>query len=116
VIFMKTKTIKQKVSFKTSPHDVYDALMGSKKHSIFSKEEAKISRKVGGKFSVFDGYATGKNIELIPGEKIVQAWHASDWETNVISTVTFELHQTKNGTQLIFTHGVVPVEHSTSIA
>jgi uncharacterized protein YndB with AHSA1/START domain len=116
VIFTKTKTIKQKVTFKASPLDVYDALMDSKKHSIFTKREAKISRKVGGKYSVYDGYATGKNIELIPGEKIVQTWHASDWEKNVISTVTFELHQTKNGTQLVFTHGGVPAEYSTSMA
>jgi len=29
---MKTKSIKQTVAFKVSPHEVYEALMDSKKH------------------------------------------------------------------------------------
>lgn len=113
---MKTKTIKQKVTFKANQIDVYEVLMDSKKHSVFSGGKAKISRKVGGKFSAYDGYATGKNIELVPGQKIVQTWHASDWEEDVISTVTFELQPIKTGTELIFTHEGVPAEHSKSIA
>ncbi|MFZ4621299.1 MAG: SRPBCC domain-containing protein [Bacteroidota bacterium] len=112
---MKTRMIKQKVAFLASAHDVYEALMDSKKHASFTGGAAKISRKVGGSFSVFDGYAVGKNIELIEDQKIVQAWRASDWEEGVISEVSFILHHTKSGCNLEFTHKGVPSEQFTSI-
>jgi uncharacterized protein YndB with AHSA1/START domain len=76
---METKTVKQSVTIKVSPHDVYEALMDSRKHAQFTGDKASISRKVGGKFSVFDGYSEGTNLELIQDTKIVQAWRASDW-------------------------------------
>ncbi|MGA2318205.1 MAG: hypothetical protein ABSG71_17760 [Thermodesulfobacteriota bacterium] len=48
---MKTKTIRQSITFKASPHEVYDALMDSRKHAKFTGAKARISRKVGGKFT-----------------------------------------------------------------
>jgi hypothetical protein len=45
---MKTKTIRQTVTFKAQPMEVYDMLMDSKKHKSLSGEEARISKKVGG--------------------------------------------------------------------
>ena len=68
--------IQQTVIFKASPHAVYEALMDSKKHAIFSGSAAKISRAIGGEYSAYDGYITGKNIELVPDQKIVQSWRA----------------------------------------
>ncbi|VVC03582.1 Uncharacterised protein [Candidatus Burarchaeum australiense] len=56
---MKTKTLKEVVEFDSSPHEVYEALMDSEKHSRFTGGKAKISREVGGKFSAYDGYAEG---------------------------------------------------------
>jgi activator of HSP90 ATPase len=112
---MKSKTIKQKISFKASGHDVYEALMDSKKHAMFTGGTAKISRKLGGKFSVYDGYAFGKNLELIPDKKIVQTWIASDWEEGHESKVVFEIESTKTGCKLIFVQTNVPAEHFSSI-
>jgi len=40
------------VTFKASAHTVYEVLMDSKKHSILAGDEAKVSRKVGGKFNI----------------------------------------------------------------
>jgi uncharacterized protein YndB with AHSA1/START domain len=50
---MKTKTIRQTVTFKAAPLAVYEMLMDSKKHKSLSGEEAKISRKVGGPFTAW---------------------------------------------------------------
>ena len=107
---MRTKTIKLAAEFLASPHNVYETLMDSKKHSQFSGEKAVISRKVGGKFSVFGGWATGKNLELTADKKIVQSWRASDWQENVYSKVTFRLSKTKKGTKLSFIQTGVPSE------
>ena len=109
------KSIKQKISFKASAHDVYEALMDSKKHSTITGVPAKISRKVGGKFSVYDGYAVGENLELIADKKIVQSWRASDWEEGQYSQVVFEITAVKTGCTLTFTQTNVPNEHHSAI-
>ena len=105
---MDTKTIRQTVTIKASPHDVYEALMDSKKHAEFTGGAAKISRKVGGKFSAYDGYAEGENLELVPDEKIVQTWRANDWPEGQFSKVTFALVKAAGGTRLTFTQTGVP--------
>jgi|TARA_B100002003_G_scaffold250163_1_gene288589 uncharacterized protein YndB with AHSA1/START domain len=70
---MKTKTIEQTVTFRTSAHEVYEALMDSARHSQFTDSNCTISREVGGRFSAYDGYIEGVNIELVPDRKIVQS-------------------------------------------
>ena len=82
--------------------------MDSKKHTAFTGEKASISRKVGGKYSAYDNYITGKNLELVPDEKIVQSWHAVDWAEGIYSTITFKLTPIPSGTRLEFTHEDVP--------
>ena len=101
-------TIRQSVMFKATPHQVYEALMDAKQHTEFTGDAAKITRKVGGTFSAYGGYITGKHIELVQDEKIVQEWIASDFPQGHTSTVTFILKPTKSGSKLIFTHAHVP--------
>jgi activator of HSP90 ATPase len=103
-----SKPIQQTVTFKANPHEVYEALMDSKKHAAFSGSRASISREVGGEYSAYDGYITGKNVELAPDRKIVQSWRASDWPEGKFSTVTFVLLPIPEGTRLNFTHVEVP--------
>ena len=107
---METKTIRQSVTIKASPHSVYEALMDSKKHSKFTGGKASISRKLGGKFSAYEGYAEGINLELVPDEKIVQTWRASDWPAGHYSRVTFAIKEVKVGARLTFTQSGVPEE------
>ena len=113
---METKTIKQSVTIKAKPHDVYEALMDSKKHARFTGGKAVISREVGGKFSAFDGYSEGVNLELIPDKKIVQSWRAEDWPEGHYSTATFALKEVAGGTNLAFTQTGVPEEFLDDIA
>jgi activator of HSP90 ATPase len=105
---METKTVKQTVTFKANHHDVYEALMDSKKHAKFTGDKASISRKIGGKFSVFDGYSEGTNIELVPDTKIVQNWRANDWPEGHYSEVTYSFKEIPGGTRLTFIQTGVP--------
>lgn len=103
------KIIKQNIKFKANPHEVYEVLMDSKKHSAFTGSPAKISREVGDRFSCYDGYIKGENIELVKDKKIVQKWIGSDFPKGDSSIVKFELKETKDGgTELHFTHENVP--------
>lgn len=102
------KTIRQTATFKASPHEVYEMLMDAKKHSEFTGGDAQISRKVGGKFTIYDGEIEGENLELVPDKKIVQTWRYSDWPQGHYSTATFSLEEADGGTRLTFTQKDVP--------
>ena len=112
---VETKDIRQDVIIKASPHEVYEALMDSKKHSDFTGAEARISREIGGKFNTYDNYSSGKNIELLTDKKIVQSWRASDWPEGHYSTITFFLEPIEAGTKIKFTQQGVPVDNAEDI-
>jgi activator of HSP90 ATPase len=103
-----SQIIRQTATFKARAHEVYEALLDSKKHAEFTGGEAKISRKVGGKFAVYGGEIEGENLELEPDRKIVQSWRYSDWPAGVYSKATFSLEETKGKTRLTFTQTGVP--------
>jgi activator of HSP90 ATPase len=90
-------------------------LMDSKRHAKFTGAAAKISRKVGGTISAYDGYITGENLELATDKKIVQWWRGSDWEGGVFSQVTFSLAKVKGGTKITFTQTGVPDDRHAAI-
>lgn len=107
-----TKTIEQSVTFNASPHDVYEALMDSEKHSQFTGAPASISREVGGSFTAYDGALSGVILELVPDAKIVQSWRGSDggWEPGHYSTATLTLEAIDGGTRLTLVQTGVPEE------
>ena len=113
---MKTKNIRQSVTFKVGPRAIYGALMDSRKHSQFSGGKASISRKVGGKFTAYDNYIEGVNLLLEPDKKIVQSWRGSDWPEGHYSRVTFSLKGDENSTRLTFTQTGVPEQYYEDIS
>jgi activator of HSP90 ATPase len=102
-----SRTIRQTVTFKAAPHQVYDALMDSRRHAQFTGDAARISREAGGEIMAYGGYIAGHNVELIPDKKIVQTWRASDWPAGHESRVAFVLAPVPAGTRLHFTHSGV---------
>jgi activator of HSP90 ATPase len=113
---METKTVRQVVTIAASPHEIYEALLDSAKHSRFTGDEANISRRVGGRFTASGDYIDGVNLELVQDRKIVQSWHASDWPDGHYSRATFSLKTSKNGTRLTFTQSGVPATHYEDIS
>ena len=109
---MKTGFIKQSSTFDATPLEVYNLIMDEKKHAAFTGTAVKMSKKINGKFNVFDGYCHGYNIELIEGKKIVQAWHFAEdgWPDDHFSICTFLFETVGNKTKLIFQQTDIP-EH-----
>jgi activator of HSP90 ATPase len=105
-----SKTIRQTVTFKASPHDIYESLIDEKKHAQFTGAKVKLNRKTGGKFSIWDGEISGENLELVPDKKIVQTWRYSDWPAGEFSTATFSLEAVDGGTRLTLNQSGVPDE------
>lgn len=104
---MRTRTVRQSVTFKASPREVYEMLMDSRKHSAFTGDKATISRKPGGRFKVGE-YIRGVNLELVPDEKIVQSWRGSDWPEGHFSRAVFSLKPIEGGSRLTLVQSGVP--------
>jgi len=100
----KSITIHQEINFKVSAEKVYNALLDSKQFTAFSGRSAEINPTVGGVFSLFEKHIIGQNVELVPNQRIVQAWRVVDWPAGVYSIARFELKSQGDGTQLVFDH------------
>jgi len=113
---MRTKDIKQSVTLDAEPHEVYEAYMDSKKHAAFTGDEAMMSRKKGARFTAGGGYIDGRNVELVPDERIVQTWRGDDWPEGHYSEMTITLRKVKGGTRLTFVQKGVPEDQYTAIS
>jgi activator of HSP90 ATPase len=60
-----------------TPAMLYELFMDSAKHSAATGMPAKISAKVGGKWSAFGGMIHGKTLALVPNKMTVQTWRSS---------------------------------------
>jgi activator of HSP90 ATPase len=109
---MNTRSIRQTVTLNASPEDVYEMFIDAEKLGSLTGSTVKMSKKVSGKFEVFDGYCHGYNIELDEGKKIVQAWHFDEqgWPEDHFSICTFQFEATGKRTRISFSQSSVP-EH-----
>jgi activator of HSP90 ATPase len=111
------KTIVQKVIFKnTTPQVLYNLYLDAKQHHASTGVTARIKEKEGSSFSVYDGYATGRNLQLIKDKLIVQSWRASDWTENDIDS-TFVIRLEPKGKDVVVhaTHANVPDNQAKSL-
>jgi activator of HSP90 ATPase len=105
----QTRTaLHQEVDFKASPQRIYDALLDSKQFAAVTGMPADIDPKAGGAFSMFGGLIVGRNIELVPNQRIVQAWRPTHWDPGVYSLVKFDLKPRGSETTIILDHTGFP--------
>jgi len=97
-------SLHQEVDFKSSPRRIYEILLDSKRFTAFSGEPAEISHDEGGAFSMFGGKIVGRNVELIPDQRIVQAWRPASWNPGEYSLVKFELKPQGSQTRVLLDH------------
>lgn len=109
----KTKTIKQKEFIPVDPVEIYDALLNEEKHSAFTGAKATCDRRVGGKFTAWDGYILGTNITLENGRRIVQEWKTSEWpEGYPPSMLEFTFKKKSGGTEVYLIQKNVPASQA----
>lgn len=115
------ESIHQQASFKASRKRVYEALTDPKQfHQVTLLSAAtqsgmapattptQIDSTAGGAFSLFGGYIVGRQIELVPDERIVQAWRVVRWDPGVYSLVKFVLTEQGPGTLVVLDHTGFP--------
>ena len=102
------KTIRQQATIRgATPHDIYETIMDSKKHSKLAGSRTTVSRRVGGAFKVGRDLE-GTNIALIKDRRIVQSWRETDWPKGHYSRATFVLSRANGGTRVTFRQSGVP--------
>lgn len=108
----KSRTIRLSADFDTSTEEVFEMLTKSRKHSEFTGAKASASDKQNGKFTAYDGYIQGVNLEVKKNKKLVQSWKTTDWEPGVYSQLTwlFDSRKKKCRVTLIQT-GVPAFDH-----
>ncbi|HEX4810381.1 MAG TPA: SRPBCC domain-containing protein [Bryobacteraceae bacterium] len=122
------ESIHQEPAFQASRNRVYAALTDAREfNEVMRRSDAmrsmalqnsppKITPQAGGAFSLFGGHIVGRNIELVPSERIVQAWRVVDWNAGVYSIARFELTADGSGTKIIFDHTGFPVGQAEHLA
>jgi uncharacterized protein YndB with AHSA1/START domain len=109
--------IHQEVVINASPSRVYEALTNASQFSaVTGGAPTEISPEVGGTFTLFGGAIHGLHIELVPNQRIVQAWRVGNWPEGVYSIAKFELKEQGDGTLIVFDHIGFPEEHHDHLA
>jgi uncharacterized protein YndB with AHSA1/START domain len=92
-----------------SPQEIYEAWLDSVVHSEMTGGEASMSDETGAQVSAWDGYITGRNLELVPGERIVQSWRTTQFtDEHEDSQIIVTLKAVDDGTLLTLEHTNVP--------
>lgn len=86
------KTIEMTEKFYCRAKDIYEILMDENRWKGFTQSNARISREVGGEFSLFDGSISGINEELQEGKLIAQKWRFGSWPDGLYSKVSSSSH------------------------
>ena len=94
-----------------SPEEIYQAWLDSLAHSEMTGGAANMSEQLGAEVSAWDGYIRGRNLELVPGARIVQSWRTSEFaDEHGDSVITILLEEADEGTLLTLEHSNVPDE------
>ncbi|HET6143473.1 MAG TPA: SRPBCC domain-containing protein [Candidatus Acidoferrales bacterium] len=122
------ESIHQEPEFNSSAKRIYVALIDPKQFDKvvelsgvlqamhLGNRPSQISPAVGGPFALFGGFITGRQLELVPDKRIVQAWRVGDWPEGIYSIAKFELVPQGTGTKIIFDHTGFPKGDAESLA
>jgi activator of HSP90 ATPase len=121
--------IHQEFSFRAPPARVYALLTdehefqkvivlsgAAQSGRIKPSIRAHIGREAGAAFAIFGGFVVGRNIELVPDTRLVQAWRPQNWPAGVYSIVKFELLAQGEGTLLKFDQTGFPASDADNLA
>lgn len=101
-------SLHQEVELAANAARIETALLDAKQFAAFTGLAATIDRQEGGAFSLFGGLIVGRNVELVSGTRVVQAWRPTHWDPGVYSMVKFEFKPKGSGTLVVLDHTGFP--------
>jgi activator of HSP90 ATPase len=123
------ESIHQELTFNASRRQVYEALTSAGRFDALTRlsdglslvtapgaKATTISHEVGGSFTLFGGYISGRHLEMVPEERLVQAWRAGGWQPGEYSVVRFALAAQGAACRLVLDHRGFPQGQGKSLA
>ncbi len=124
------ESIHQEINLAATPKRVYGALTiaaqfqkvesfsDAAKSMNLATNPVEIGAEPGAAFSLFGGYITGRQIELVANQRIVQVWRVGNWPAGKYSLVRFDLaaNSAGTGTLLTFDHTSFPAGEADHLA
>lgn len=94
-----------------SAEAIYRAWLSSAGHSSMTGADAEVDARPGGAFTAWDGYITGRTLELEPDRRIVQSWRTTEFTADhEDSRIEVLLEPVDGGTRVTIRHSNVPVD------
>jgi activator of HSP90 ATPase len=88
---------------------LFKAWLDSDEHSSFTGSTAEIDPSVGGSFTAWEDYITGKNLEIAPPNRILQSWRTTEFADDEEDSKLEILFETvTKGTRLTLIHTDIP--------
>ncbi|MFT4660387.1 MAG: activator of HSP90 ATPase [Patiriisocius sp.] len=92
-----------------SPEQIYKTWLSSDGHTKMTGGQATSSDEVGERFTAWEGYIEGKNIELEQFGRILQSWRTTEFEENEEdSQIEILLTEKGSQTELTLIHTKLP--------
>jgi activator of HSP90 ATPase len=101
-------SLHEEIELKAAPQRIYEVLLDAKQFAAFTGLPAEIDPKPGGAFSMFGGQIAGRNVELVPRQRIVQAWRPTHWYPGIYSIAAFVFRPKAGGTVVVLDHKGFP--------
>ena len=121
VVSHTAESIHQELVFHAPQRRVYEALTDAGQFAKIEqlsaamqsgmspgKKPTEIGRQAGGAFTLFGGHIVGRQLELVPYQRIVQAWRVVDWNPGIYSIARFGITEHESGTKIVFDHTGFP--------
>ncbi|KAK6295362.1 activator of 90 kDa heat shock protein ATPase homolog 1a isoform X2 [Coregonus clupeaformis] len=89
-----------KETFLTSPDELYRTFINQDMVQAFTHTAAVVDGDKGGKFQLLEGSVNGEFMELVPDEKIVMKWRFKTWPCEHYATITLNMKDRGNETEL----------------
>lgn len=92
-----------------APEAIFDAWLDGDAHAEMTGAGATGSPRVGARYTAWDGYIEGENLELERPSRIVQSWRTSDFaSSDPDSRLEVLLEATDGGTRITLVHTGLP--------
>jgi len=108
------KTFKKIFKINAEPSDVYAALTNPYTIELWSGYPAKMSTESGSEFFLWEGDITGRNLEFIQDQKVVQEWFFGDQTEK--SIVTIDIRPDGENSLVTVEHSNIPEDDFADIS
>jgi activator of HSP90 ATPase len=127
-ISRSSESIHQEPVFQGNRKRIYEVLTDSRqfdeivrlsaamRSGAIESKPVQISSEIGGPFTLFGGYIVGRQLDLVSGERIVQAWRAQSWSAGEYSIVRFTLAEEGAATRIVLDHQGFPAGQAQHLA